>query len=198
MNPLQTATLETSLQQVLSYQHRQEQPYLPASARTVFNAPRYDVWVRARYSRLTNEGRIGDLGLIYFGGDYLISPDLLIGGIAQIDTFDQKDDDLGATASGTGWMTGPYMVARLNDQLLFEGRAAWGMSYNDVNPLGTYVDEFETTRWLLKGAFTGEFARDWLALQSRHVGILDAGPAGEIHRPPRHCDTRAKALIWAS
>ena len=160
VNPLQTATLETSLQQVLSYQHRQEQPYLPASARTVFNAPRYDVWVRARYSRLTNEGRIGDLGLIYFGGDYLISPDLLIGGIAQIDTFDQKDDDLGATASGTGWMTGPYMVARLNDQLLFEGRAAWGMSYNDVNPLGTYVDEFETTRWLLKGAFTGEFARD--------------------------------------
>ncbi|NKB52689.1 MAG: hypothetical protein GKR97_10750 [Rhizobiaceae bacterium] len=171
INPLQSASVETSLHQMLSYQHQQQQahtaafdPILPtpggADADPGENtiASRFDIWLNARYARVLNEDRSGDFGLIYLGADYLVSPAVLIGGLVQIDLFDQKDDELNAKTKGTGWLAGPYVVARINEKLLFEGRAAWGMSDNEVDPFGIYTDEFETRRWLVKGALTGDFA----------------------------------------
>ena len=51
------------------------------------------------------------------------------------------------------------------------GRAAWGQSENDVNPFGTYTDQFDTTRWLLRGQLTGDFqAGNWHL--APHIGVL--------------------------
>ncbi len=173
INPLQSAGVETSLHQMQSYQHRQQQahtaafdPILPTPGGADADpdestiAPRFDIWLNARYARVLNEGRSGDFGLIYLGADYLVSPAVLIGGLVQIDLFDQKDDEMNAKTKGTGWLAGPYVVARINEKLLFEGRAAWGMSHNEVNPLAAVSTEFDTRRWLLKGTLTGDIAHD--------------------------------------
>jgi outer membrane autotransporter protein len=52
-------------------------------------------------------------------------------------------------------MTGPYIVARLKDDLVVDARIAWGQSDNDISPFDTYEDEFETERLLVSGKLTG-------------------------------------------
>lgn len=55
-------------------------------------------------------------------------------------------------------MAGPYVVSRVTDRLILDGRAAYGQSANEVKPFNTYEDEFDTNRWLLKGQATGDFS----------------------------------------
>jgi hypothetical protein len=43
-------------------------------------------------------------------------------------------------------MTGPYMVACLHQNLIFDARAAWGKSSNNFNPFNTYTNSFESER----------------------------------------------------
>ena len=55
-------------------------------------------------------------------------------------------------------MVGPYFVAKAPEQpLYFEGRLLYGQSNNDISPLGTYTDSFETERWLAQLRATGEY-----------------------------------------
>jgi outer membrane autotransporter protein len=89
-----------------------------------------------------------------FGAHSFINPNLLIGGMLQ---FDYAEDSAN-NASGTGWMVGPYFVAQVPDQpLFFEGRLLYGQTDNDISPLGTYTDSFETDRWLAQLRATGEY-----------------------------------------
>jgi outer membrane autotransporter protein len=123
---------------------------------------RFDVWVRGQWAHVDDETRESDIGLLYVGADYLINPDFLVGFLAQFDWMDQKDTTEDIAVDGVGWMAGPYVVARLHQNLLFDGRVAWGQSDNDVNPLGLYTDDFDTDRWLAKAQLTGDFRRgDW-------------------------------------
>ena len=91
------------------------------------------------------------------GADYRFSSDLLLGLLGQLDWTDEHDDTVGTSASGLGWMVGPYVVAKLTDTLIFDGRAAWGMSENEVDALGLFTDNFDTTRWLIRGQLTGDY-----------------------------------------
>ena len=52
-------------------------------------------------------------------------------------------------------MAGPYVSARLGPNLYFTGRAAWGISENEVDPFGLYTDDFSTDRWLASAELTG-------------------------------------------
>jgi outer membrane autotransporter protein len=55
-------------------------------------------------------------------------------------------------------MVGPYFVAKLPEQpLYFEGRLLYGQTDNEISPLGTYTDSFETERWLAQLRATGEY-----------------------------------------
>lgn len=119
---------------------------------------KFDVWLEGRYVHVDQDGRVGELGLLRAGADYLLNPDLLVGVMGQVDVFDQEIDALNASVSGDGFMVGPYAVGRLGENLIFEGRGLWGRSDNDVNPLGLYTDSFQTERWMVKGAVTGDFS----------------------------------------
>ena len=67
-------------------------------------------------------------------------------------------DDPANNASGRGWMVGPYFVAKTPEQpLYFEGRLLYGQTDNEISPLGTYTDSFETERWLAQLRATGEY-----------------------------------------
>ena len=85
---------------------------------------------------------------------------MLVGGQMQFDDFNDRGVLEAGEAEGTGWMVGPYFMARLSPQLFGEVRAAWGRSDNRVSPLGTYVDDFETRRSLYSGSLVGQFPLD--------------------------------------
>jgi outer membrane autotransporter protein len=69
--------------------------------------------------------------------------------------------------SGTGWMAGPYLTAKLSENLYFDARGAWGRSTNQINPLGAYTEAFETDRWLANTALSGNWHLDALRITPR-------------------------------
>ncbi|MBU2149303.1 MAG: autotransporter domain-containing protein [Alphaproteobacteria bacterium] len=121
--------------------------------------PDVDVWVKGNWAHVDDETRESEFGLLYFGADYLINPSFLVGFLAQLDWMNEKDTIEGVAADGLGWMAGPYVVARLHQNVLFDGRVAWGQSANHVDPLGLYTDDFDTDRWLARGQLTGDFEK---------------------------------------
>ncbi|WP_139204611.1 Ig-like domain-containing protein [Pacificibacter marinus] len=89
------------------------------------------------------------------GHHYTVSPNLLIGGMVEFDFVSQNDG--AATLDGQGWLTGLYVVTRApNHPLFIDGRILYGQTTNDVSPLGTYTDSFDTERWLAQVNVSGE------------------------------------------
>ncbi|MGZ5823739.1 MAG: autotransporter outer membrane beta-barrel domain-containing protein, partial [Hyphomicrobium sp.] len=120
----------------------------------------WDIWVEGRYSAFNDDngnlGRNGHVGVFYVGGDYRIAENMIVGVLAQ---FDWSKDDSGVLLSkvdGNGWMVGPYLSARIHDNIYFDLRAAWGRSENDLT-LGAATGDFDTSRWLVKGALAGNW-----------------------------------------
>lgn len=106
----------------------------------------------AEISSASSEHSSYTLGTI--GAHTFVNPDLLIGGMVQ---FDYADDPAN-NASGTGWLVGPYFVAKTpNQPLYFEGRLLYGQTESEITPLGTYTDDFDTKRWLTQLRATGDY-----------------------------------------
>ncbi|MCR9239731.1 MAG: choice-of-anchor D domain-containing protein, partial [Rhodobiaceae bacterium] len=122
-----------------------------------------DIWIEGSASRFidgTSGG--GSFGLLSFGVDYLVEPDLLIGFMGQVDRFKQDFTTLGSEIDGRGWMAGPYATLKLDEHLYLDVLGTWGKSDNDISPFGTYTDTFETDRWLVSSTLTGQFdAGNW-------------------------------------
>ncbi|MGO4832990.1 autotransporter outer membrane beta-barrel domain-containing protein, partial [Rhizobiaceae sp. 2RAB30] len=119
-------------------------------------ATRFDIWAEGKLARFDANGGDGNFGILHAGVDYLVTPRLLIGLGLQMDATDMDGADR-STIDGTGYLIGPYLTARLTDQLYFDARAAWGRSSNSVSPFGTYSDKFDATRWLVSGALIGRY-----------------------------------------
>jgi len=121
---------------------------------------RFDIWAQGTYARVDSTDRKSDVGLLHTGFDYRFSDTLLLGLMGQLDWTDQRERSTNTrtSADGVGWLIGPYLAARIHQNLILDGRAAWGQSYNNVNPLGLYEDDFNTNRWLVRGQVTGDFA----------------------------------------
>ena len=126
----------------------------PEEGRADSGRTKYDLWTEIHGSTANAGTANSSLWVVYAGGHYFVSRDLLVGGLIQVD-WARENDGL-ANVNGTGWMAGPYIAWRTPDRnLLFEGRAAWGQSSNSVTPFGTYTDAFGTTRWMAYGKVTG-------------------------------------------
>jgi hypothetical protein len=143
---------------------KRNQPQMPGEEEfnlgnsTGFNS--LDVWVQANYSSVEDDraGLASDssFGMYYLGADFLASDDLLIGALVQFDQAETTTGDMRSEVEGDGWLAGPYMVARLSENVYFDARAAWGQSDNQVNPIGLYTDDFETSRWLFEANLVGD------------------------------------------
>jgi len=101
---------------------------------------------------------------------YRLTENVTIGVLAQ---FDWAKDDRGALlseASGNGRMIGPYLSARIHDNIYLDLRAAWGRSDNDISAAGA-SGSFDTARWLVKGTLAGNWVygrtRPWRITLSR-------------------------------
>ncbi|QIK42569.1 PKD domain-containing protein [Pontivivens nitratireducens] len=115
------------------------------------------VWAQASASWTNNGDSRSEYVFGALGAHRTVNENLLVGAMLQ---FDHLNEDTGsASIGGTGWMVGPYFVARSAVQpLYFEGRLLYGESDNDVSPFGTYEDSVDTTRLLAQLKVAGELA----------------------------------------
>ena len=121
---------------------------------------RFDAWFEAQYKKFDagTDGE-GNFGVAHFGMDYLLNQNVLIGAMVTLDTMDDENLAANSSASGHGWMAGPYITARLAPNLYFDARVAGGESTNKVSPFNTYTDEFGTQRWMATASLSGDFQR---------------------------------------
>jgi hypothetical protein len=117
-----------------------------------------DLWLEGRMENYdTGSAAIGasngNLGVLYLGTRTKLGPDILVGGLAQLDRG-IEDASYGASElEATGWMAGPYLSMKLASGVVFDGRAAWGEIENAVPGLETGDDQIE--RRLVRAKLTG-------------------------------------------
>jgi PKD repeat protein len=120
-----------------------------------YSAP---IWARLNANWSTDLGAESQYIFGVIGGHSKLSQNLLLGGMLQFDHLSETNGV--ATTQGTGWLIGPYFVAKLPTQpLYFEGSLLYGQTTNTVSPLGTYTDVFATERWLATLGVSGEIER---------------------------------------
>ena len=124
----------------------------PATSRSGF-----DIWAQGTYAKSENGNNDSMSGLFFAGIDYRYRNAAVFGFMAELDITDQSNTPANTAADGVGWMAGPYAVLRLHQNLYADARATYGQSYNRVNALGLFYDDFETDRVLLQGGLTGDF-----------------------------------------
>lgn len=121
-------------------------------------APDQPVWLRLKGNWSTVGGAEGDYVLGAAGTHVLVGEGLALGIMAQVDHL--KTVDGLAVAEGTGYLIGPYVVAKLPDQpLVVQGRLLYGASQNTVSPLGTFEDSYDATRLLAQFGVSGQIAK---------------------------------------
>ena len=131
----------------------------------------FGLWAEGTWARIDDGTTDSDFGLLYIGADYAFRPGFVVGVLAQFDRTDEVDDTYGFSIEGDGWLVGPYVVARLRSNLIFDARVAWGKSDNQVSPYNTYTDDFEGRRWLARSRLTGDFNFGRLHV-APHVGVV--------------------------
>jgi autotransporter-like protein len=145
----------------------------PAPTRTAF-----DVWVEGAISRFSDGSdqseRHGQLGVIYIGADYRLSPSLLVGTLVQFNETSHSFDALPSGGSDRGWMIGPYATVRLSNNLFFQARAAWGKTDVKLDLDSTHQDSFDAERWLVRGTLLGQWRwGSWQFRPRASVGYIE-------------------------
>ncbi|NOD46765.1 MULTISPECIES: Ig-like domain-containing protein [unclassified Ruegeria] len=136
--------------------------------------PSNPVWFNLTGNWSSQDDFDSSYALAVLGAHRQISANLLVGAMLQLDYA--ETDNGPASVDGTGWLIGPYVVAKLPSQpVFFEGRALYGQADNDISPLGTYTDSFDSERWLVQSRVTGEIKRGALTL----MPLLDVSYASD-------------------
>ena len=127
--------------------------------------PSRPVWFSVTGNWSSQDDFDSSYALAVVGAHRQVSSNLLIGAMLQFDYAETENGP--ASVDGTGWLVGPYVVAQLPSQpVFFAGRVLYGQADNDISPLGTYTDSFDSARWLIQSRVTGEFKRGDLTLIS--------------------------------
>ena len=88
------------------------------------------------------------------GGHVALSSDFIVGGMIELDYFDQEEGTDGV--DGTGWLAGPYFVSRVDGKNLYlEGKLLYGQSSNDITS-GTTTGSFDSKRLLAQVRLSGD------------------------------------------
>ncbi len=116
------------------------------------------VWANLTGSWSTDDTANFDYVFGAIGAHRAFSDTLMAGAMVQFDHMEETDGD--GRVRGTGWLAGPYFIARAASQpLFFEGRLLYGETRNKISPYGTYEDSFDTRRFLTQFKVAGEIER---------------------------------------
>ncbi|MEP1186630.1 MAG: choice-of-anchor D domain-containing protein [Roseibium sp.] len=117
----------------------------------------WDFWAQGTYAVTENNNSDSQTGLFFAGIDYRYKDQAVFGLMGQLDITDESNDAANTSADGMGWMAGPYVALRVHQNFYLDGLLTYGQSYNTVNALGLFEDDFKTQRFLLQGGLTGDF-----------------------------------------
>lgn len=125
--------------------------------------PNKSVWAELKGSSSTLDSSDQNYVFGAIGSHVKLNDDLLLGAMLQ---FDRSETTEGAAhQTSTGWLVGPYLVAKAPTQpLYFEASVLFGRSENEVSPLGTYTDRYDSDRRLLNLGLTGEVKKKGVTL----------------------------------
>jgi len=117
----------------------------------------WDFWVQGTFAITDNNNSNSHTGLLFAGLDYRFKDRAVVGLLGQLDITEETNGSANSSANGVGWMVGPYGVLRVHQNFYLDGLFTYGQSYNTVNALGLFEDDFRTQRFLLQGGLTGDF-----------------------------------------
>jgi hypothetical protein len=124
----------------------------------------FDIWTQGSYHKSKNPSGYVEEFIGHLGVEKRLNENLLVGALLTIDHADQSGASNGDAIKGTGWLVGPYLVSRLHENVIFDGRLQYGQTSNDITlyqTVGQNVDRydgsFETHRLLAKAQITGDF-----------------------------------------
>ncbi|MBC8048813.1 MAG: autotransporter domain-containing protein [Chitinophagales bacterium] len=120
-----------------------------------------DFWLEGRASQYKEtmedvtgrQEKMGEVGMLYFGADYLVNPQVMVGALVQLDSMDETFKTGQQQVFGSGFMAGPYASVRLAPNIFFDARAAWGPSANTIAAEDGAEIDFNTGRSLVRGQF---------------------------------------------
>lgn len=110
------------------------------------------------HNRTANGNRWGSFGMVSAGMDYLLNDKALVGWSFHYDHMIDPAN-AGGLLTGSGWLTGPYASIELGEGVFWDGSLLYGGSSNTIDT-AFWDGRFDTTRWLLDSAITGQWKLD--------------------------------------
>ena len=131
------------------------------------------VWADSRQAPLQAVDRGPALTTTYFGADYRLGSDLLLGAMVQ------RDDRIVILPIGVeliatdAYVAGPYAAYRLSSNLVLGARASWGKASNGWTLASEEVD-FTTDRLLTEARLSGSWGLgEWQLMPTAAVTHVD-------------------------
>jgi hypothetical protein len=131
------------------------------------------VWAESRQTPLQTIDGAPPLTTTYFGADYRLSSDLLLGAMVQ------RDDrivtlPIGVEMTATdAYLAGPYAAYRLSSNIVLGARAAWGKTSDGTTLLSEETD-FTTNHLLTEARLSGSWGMgEWQLRPAAAVTHVD-------------------------
>ncbi|MEM7427198.1 MAG: autotransporter outer membrane beta-barrel domain-containing protein [Pseudomonadota bacterium] len=118
----------------------------------------WDFWLKGVFTDYDNDDTRtdGDAYVLTGGVDYVLSDTLLVGIIAGLDRGKQTSGVLASETKLGGFIVGPYVSWRLNDELTFYARASWGEGRQKYRVTGV-TGRSKSDRVMLVGSLKGTY-----------------------------------------
>lgn len=106
------------------------------------------VWGSGNFSNSKENNQEQKYQSGYVGIGYQLNPSAQVGLLTQFDSTKETNATLTASVSSKGYYVGPYIVVQLPNDLIVDGRLAFGKSTLKVSPDGTFTDSITTSKTL--------------------------------------------------
>ena len=140
------------------------------------------VWAESREA--TFQGGAPALASTFFGADYRLGSDLLLGAMVQMDdrVFISPID--GEVAATDGYFAGPYAAYRLSSNLVVGARASWG-EVSDGASLASEEAKLTTNRLLTEARLNGSWGigGGWQLMPTAAITHVDEIAVSAIPSP---------------
>ncbi len=117
-----------------------------------------DFWMKGVFTDYDNDNTRtdGDSYVLTGGVDYVVRDDILVGLIAGLDRGKQTSGVLASETKLGGFIVGPYVSWRLNNELTFYARASWGEGRQKFRVAGV-TGRSKSDRVMLVGSLKGTY-----------------------------------------
>jgi hypothetical protein len=131
------------------------------------------VWAESRQAPFQTVGGASALTTTYFGADYRLGSDLLLGAMVQRDDRIVTLPIAGEVTATDAYLAGPYAAYRLSSNLVLGARAAFGET-SDGTALVSEETDFTTNRLLTEARLSGSWGLgEWQLMPAAAVTHVD-------------------------